>query len=1087
VLKLCGILLWGILPLREKINKLAQGNIDDSTPLVFVEPSSIEYELTPNVSVKMELYISSRNDVYVKGLAYSSDMRVNILTPSFGGSNVRLVFEVLLRSTDDDESFSGTLTLVTNGGEFTIPFRFHRKDAAEDHELSRLSTLEDFARLAEEDKTNALRVFDLGSFVKAPFMHDMRYQKLYHEFRKCPDREIALEQFICACGIRINNYSDESIAFSRNKNKRELSNEAFNPHRISAAATFKHHYYEYARLRLAYDMDCGNKDDLLNTMTDHLDAIIDSDTSNAQIILLKAEAEFLKGNIQTTLMLMNSVSSVVRDNRQEMIHEYFLLEYLEIIANHRDKASFIRLCKKFIEEQHFKDLFIYVIRLDDDLVNNDIQLRNFLTEVFSYGVRSPWLYYFYCMLLNDHPEYLYAPKAIDSHSLNFGRKYHIISENITQAVVAASCTAYIKSDKKLVSAHKTYAEGIELDLNINGLYEYYLYTLPNDPDYVINDRVFEHYRLGDKLNLSTKTRLYANVVKNKRKTTSIYKAYEERITEFATEQLKEQNINDYLLDIYGSVLRPEMIDKDLSEQFLRLVNCFRIRTDNHSVRSIIITYPQAANEFVYPASNGNAILPIFFGYEIILFQDAYGNRFYDVPYTKEQLFVQNAYRSAAEKLSPSSTSVRIKKTNELMLKKSITGDDVLHLENEVYEKDLNDDAKAVIINKLIQYYNQHAATGYNPEFLLRINKFALNIDECQDLCNAYIICGCFAQAYDMIKEFGYRDVTDKNLKALCTNLIQQGLYTDETLLINLCEATVKRNIQDNVILDYLCLSYNGPTEIMYDILRKSIALRIDTYDLEERLIAQLIFIGDRNQMDRVFEWYVSRRKASESIVKAYFTIKSTGYVFDDEKIDNKIFEYLENAIKGVADVNAIPMIYILALTKFYSQLENLSKARIDIACKLVYYLLDKKYTLNYLKSFDKYFTLPSDFMSEQILSYRAAPGKMIMYRSCITPTERSFMPETANSCLMNIFIKTKVLFAGETWHYEVYETDGNDSLLIDKGEISFNDINARKQESKFNELNAICSELQNGNDSEIIGMMNSYAAKEAAIRTLFTI
>lgn len=1088
MLELYGILFWGIVPLREKITKLAQGNIDDSTPLIFVEPRSIEYELTPNTAVKMGIMITSGNGVYVKGLAYSSDTRVKLLNPAFGGSSLRLVAEALLRSTDDEDAFTGQITLVTNGGEFIIPFVFHKKDAEEEHDLSCLNTPEDFADLAEEDKNSALRIFGLSNFCNAPFMRNLRYSTIYREFRKCPDREVALEQFIAACGIRISNYSRESADFGRMCGKSVNKRLAVSAQKIPRESdTYRRHYFEYAKLRLAYDMGRDDSTQLLDGMISHLDAIIDSDRSSEYITLLKAEALYEKGAVRDTLMLMNSVSSAVRDNRQEMIHEYFLLEFLEIVVNHRDKASFIRLCRKFIEEQHFLDLFIYVLRLDEELMSNDIQLRNFLSEVFSYGARSPWLYYYYCMLLNDHPEYLYAPKSIDSHSLHFGRKYHIISDNITQAVVSASCSAYIKSDRKLISAHKTYAEGVEMDLSINGLYEYYLYTLPNDPDYVISDRVLNHYRSGDRLDIPTKTRLYSNIVRFKKKTTALYKSYEDRIVTFALSQLKEQNINDYLLDLYANVIRPEMIDQELSDQYLKLVNCYRIRTDNPHIRSVVITYAAAAGESVFSTVDGNAILPIYYPGEIILFQDAYGNRFYDVPYTKEQLFQQNAFRSAAEKLCPASSVVRIKKTNELMLKRSINGEDVLQLENEVYEKDLNDDAKALIINRLIQYYNQHAATGYNPDFLLKINMLHLSVGERRDLCNAYITCGCFSQAYEMIREFGYKGVTDRNLRLLCTNLIQQGQYLNEQLLMTLCEYTECSNNQDNIILEYMCKSYYGPTEIMYEVLKRSIAARIDTCDLEERLLAQLIFSDDRKYIDEVFEWYVTRRKASESIVKAYFTIKSSSYFFDDTSIDSRIFDYLENAVRDNGIIAGTPLIYIFALTKYYSGLENLSKSRIETAKKLVHFLLDKKYTLDYLKRFERYFTLPGDFMCNQIISYKAAPGTEIRFRSCIRPSEDKLMPETASVSIMNLYIKTKVLFAGETWNYEVYAVEGEETKLIDSGCLSYDDIHSEKRGFKFHELNAICAGLPSAGDDEIIGMMRNYASKENAVRRLFGI
>jgi len=149
--------------------------------------------------------------------------------------------------------------------------------------------------------------------------------------------------------------------------------------------------------------------------------------------------------------------------------------------------------------------------------------------------------------------------------------------------------------------------------------------------------------------------------------------------------------------------------------------------------------------------------------------------------------------------------------------------------------------------------------------------------------------------------------------------------------------------------------------------------------------------------------------------------------------------------------------------------------------------LEQKYTLNYLKSFNRFFPLPGDFISKQIIAYSAAPGKAIMFRSCIKPSEENFSPESASSNFMNVFIKTKVLFTGEIWNYEAYETDGNEKKLIDKGSISFDKTDTSGHGCKFNELNAICREQESGNEIRLIGMMREYAAKEIAVKKLFDI
>ena len=46
------------------------------------------------------------------------------------------------------------------------------------------------------------------------------------------------------------------------------------------------------------------------------------------------------------------------------------------------------------------------------------------------------------------------------------------------------------------------------------------------------------------------------------------------------------------------------------------------------------------------------------------------------------------------------------------------------------------------------------------------------------------------------------------------------------------------------------------------------------YDLPERLLAQMMFTGTDDRIDQVFDWYAGGKMTSDSLVKAYFTVKS---------------------------------------------------------------------------------------------------------------------------------------------------------------------------------------------------------------------
>lgn len=78
---------------------------------------------------------------------------------------------------------------------------------------------------------------------------------------------------------------------------------------------------------------------------------------------------------------------------------------------------------------------------------------------------------------------------------------------------------------------------------------------------------------------------------------------------------------------------------------------------------------------------------------------------------------------------------------------------------------------------------------------------------------------------------------------------------------------------------------------MYRVLMQGLRLRVETYDLEERLVAQMLFTGNTAKLDRVFELYASRKKTGENIVRAYFTVKSVEYFLENRPTDDKVFAF----------------------------------------------------------------------------------------------------------------------------------------------------------------------------------------------------
>ena len=182
-----------------------------------------------------------------------------------------------------------------------------------------------------------------------------------------------------------------------------------------------------------------------------------------------------------------------------------------------------------------------------------------------------------------------------------------------------------------------------------------------------------------------------------------------------------------------------------------------------------------------------------------------------------------------------------------------------------------------------------------------LDKDRISKEERIGICETLVRQNYLIEAYDLMKKYGITEIGAGRRLKLCTKMILQNLFDEERFLSWLALQVFEEENADSVILDYLCQYYNGPSEKMYRILMQGIEYRVDTYDMEERLLAQMLFSGEQDRMDGVFDLYASRKKMTDSIVKAYFAVKCTDYFYNETELDGRIFEYLEGLVKNTPE------------------------------------------------------------------------------------------------------------------------------------------------------------------------------------------
>ena len=130
-----------------RIEELAEGKVHTDMPLLCFEPEQVRLEPVEGSTTAGSFMISSINKVPIKGIVYSTDLRMEIKNPQFQGENVEIRYEFHGNYMQEGEVATGDFFIISNGGEYNLSWSVAVKRLYAETSIGRITTLEDFVRL----------------------------------------------------------------------------------------------------------------------------------------------------------------------------------------------------------------------------------------------------------------------------------------------------------------------------------------------------------------------------------------------------------------------------------------------------------------------------------------------------------------------------------------------------------------------------------------------------------------------------------------------------------------------------------------------------------------------------------------------------------------------------------------------------------------------------------------------------------------------------------------------------------------------------------------------------------------------------
>ena len=182
--------------MRKRIQQLANGKFDNNGPKLSLSTEKIELEALEGKDETGSFVITSTNQVKMRGIIYSSNPRMECLTPQFEGEEVRIRYQFHSEGLIEGDIQKGEFFIVCNQGEYNLSFVVSISRLYADSSFGKIKNLDDFCRLAKENYDEAYRLFYSSNFKN--LIREDKDRILYEGLRMQPQAALIVETFLIA-------------------------------------------------------------------------------------------------------------------------------------------------------------------------------------------------------------------------------------------------------------------------------------------------------------------------------------------------------------------------------------------------------------------------------------------------------------------------------------------------------------------------------------------------------------------------------------------------------------------------------------------------------------------------------------------------------------------------------------------------------------------------------------------------------------------------------------------------------------------------------------------------------------------------
>ena len=1012
---------------------------------LILQEEMISFCLEPGAVREGSFVIASADGKKVKGRVYTSHWRMQCHVSShFQGARSEIAYLFDSTGMQPGDTIRGEFQIISDAGEYRIPFAV----TAQPHYITTpegaLKNLAAFVSLTDLDMDAAYQAFSHPQFVNTLERESRDLLRWYRGLIANGITYESMNSFLKLIGHYKEPAREPSLK-SELKKFYEAGNVDY------ARREYKQRVVRLLRLYLQFRSMALPLDKWAKETKELLEPMMTRGRYKDFYYMAMVHVYLLEGEQSFARKKLDDYADTHYDlQRNPALYGY----YLYLCALLRRSDSFLeQACGQIraLYERHPESgMLLWVLQMvDKELLTDDKKRCRMMEEIHNMGVRTPVLYIEACMLYRQNPALIGQLSDYEVQVLVFAKRNQLLSQEMMDRIaelalrykefsvtmyslleqcyeanpqtkcIHAICTLLIKGNKIGDEYFKWYEKGVEANLRITRLYDYYLYSMKENMDQPLPEAVLTYFQYNQDLDYRKKAFLFANLTKFKEDYPDLYDTYYQDMIDFVLRQLEKGRVNANLIYLYQNMVNRQYISQKNAFHIADFVFSYRITGLPEKAVKVVVREPSLTQEMIVPVTGGEAVASIYTDEACVYYQDAKGNRQAITDRSGfQRWFEKEELLEPCGRYCPVHPGIMLRKCRALTDGKDPQWQ--MTLAQLTAEQQFSFAFRMGLWQKMLDHFYETYDNDALEWCLQHVRLQELPDEKRSQNIELLLILSRYEEAYAYITTYGCEHISDKLMVRLCSRMICVREFVYDENLMNLCREIFFRGKYDEIMLSYLLDHGDGGTRELEALWQAGEQFGLDTYQIAKKLLSRVLFtkfLPDR--LYDIFESYY-RAKGRENLVLAFLTYFAGGVVAKDMQIDKRIYEWIRKELAKGEQMNETCRIAWLYGISRYPELVGDQEER---AAEILQGLLNDGKYFAFFNMLPQSLTAGRLFLEQTVLEHHTHPDNRVYlhYRIQGQDAEAQFRVEEMEQSFPGVFVKELMLFSMDRAQYYISE------------------------------------------------------------------